>query len=212
MDERTFVIWKNPHEYWRDSNTYFIDFDDFVRFMDDDIREELHVSMAPCTKQEFFDAYLSEYEKRHGEELFVLDFDIDHFRDEDLELRLRNQGYRGKELEEKMKRFTPCGMKAKELETMSWEDFAALDEVSTGEHPTDPESKSAMWYVDDYVSVCVPYDDSGLRCPPHEEDSPEVKEAVDALWGNQELFEELKARVVEGLNAEACWESLELER
>lgn len=45
-----------------------IDFDAAVNLMDDDIREELHLEMAPCSEQEFFDAYCSAHEKAFGEE------------------------------------------------------------------------------------------------------------------------------------------------
>ena len=38
-----------------------VDFEAAVMYMDDDIREEIHNELAPCTEQEFFD----EYSKRH---------------------------------------------------------------------------------------------------------------------------------------------------
>ena len=34
-----------------------LDYEATVQFMNDEIREELHLKMAPCTEQEFFDAY-----------------------------------------------------------------------------------------------------------------------------------------------------------
>lgn len=40
-----------------------INFDAAVNMMDDEIRESLSMKMAPCTDQEFFDAY----EKKHME-------------------------------------------------------------------------------------------------------------------------------------------------
>lgn len=40
-----------------------IDYDIAVAFMDDDLREQIHGELAPCTNQEFFD----EYAKRHEE-------------------------------------------------------------------------------------------------------------------------------------------------
>lgn len=33
------------------------DFDVTVNYMDDEIRERIHNELAPCTEQEFFDAY-----------------------------------------------------------------------------------------------------------------------------------------------------------
>ena len=49
-----------------------IDFDAAVNLMDDDIREQLHDELAPCTPQVFFDAYVSAHEKKFGED-WVLD-------------------------------------------------------------------------------------------------------------------------------------------
>ncbi|MEY8365767.1 hypothetical protein AALA22_09045 [Anaerovoracaceae bacterium 41-7] len=48
-----------------------LDYDAAVTYMDDDIREELHVDMAPCSEQEFFTAYELAHEKLHGEEWFL---------------------------------------------------------------------------------------------------------------------------------------------
>lgn len=39
-----------------------------VSLMDDEIREELHRELAPCTDQEFFDAYCKAHEVKYGEE------------------------------------------------------------------------------------------------------------------------------------------------
>ena len=47
-------------------------FDAAVGLMDDDIREELNFQMAPCTDQEFFDAYSKAHKEKFGEE-FVPD-------------------------------------------------------------------------------------------------------------------------------------------
>jgi len=44
-----------------------IDYEVAVNLMDDDLREELHASLAPCTNQEFFDAYAEAFEKKIGE-------------------------------------------------------------------------------------------------------------------------------------------------
>ncbi len=45
-----------------------IDFAAAVALMDDEIREEIHRDIAPCTEQEFFDAYAAAHEDRFGEE------------------------------------------------------------------------------------------------------------------------------------------------
>ena len=39
-----------------------------VNLMDDDIREQLHDELAPCTPQVFFDAYVSAHAKKFGED------------------------------------------------------------------------------------------------------------------------------------------------
>lgn len=43
-----------------------IDFDAAVMFMDDELREYLHMELAPCSDQEFFDAYGKAYEDKFG--------------------------------------------------------------------------------------------------------------------------------------------------
>lgn len=49
-----------------------IDFDSAVNLMDDEIREDLHNKMAPCTDQEFLDAYAKAHaDKYDGEEFEV---------------------------------------------------------------------------------------------------------------------------------------------
>lgn len=45
-----------------------INFDAAVNFMDDEIREMLHQEIAPCTDQEFFDAYCKAHEDKFDEE------------------------------------------------------------------------------------------------------------------------------------------------
>ena len=44
-----------------------IDFDTAGALMDDDIREEVHAELAPCTPQAFFDRYCKRHEERYGE-------------------------------------------------------------------------------------------------------------------------------------------------
>lgn len=45
-----------------------IDFEVSVMYMDDEIREEIHNELAPCTDQEFFDEYAKRHEEKFGEE------------------------------------------------------------------------------------------------------------------------------------------------
>ena len=45
-----------------------ISFEASVILMDDEIREELHRELAPCTDQEFFTAYEKAHAEKFGEE------------------------------------------------------------------------------------------------------------------------------------------------
>ena len=49
-----------------------IDFDAAVMLMDDETREEVHAELAPCSAQEFFDAYCKHHLRKTGE-VFVCD-------------------------------------------------------------------------------------------------------------------------------------------
>lgn len=42
-----------------------------VNLMDDEIREELHIKIAPCSEQAFLDAYRVAHLEKHGEEFVV---------------------------------------------------------------------------------------------------------------------------------------------
>lgn len=42
-----------------------------VNLMDDEIREELHNEMAPCTDLEFLEAYMKRHEEKYGEEFEI---------------------------------------------------------------------------------------------------------------------------------------------
>ena len=45
-----------------------IEWNTAVNLMDDDLREELSADLAPCTEQEFFEAYSKAHEDKFGEE------------------------------------------------------------------------------------------------------------------------------------------------
>jgi hypothetical protein len=45
-----------------------INFAAAVQMMDDEIREQLHEDLAPCTDQEFFTAYERAHAEKYGEE------------------------------------------------------------------------------------------------------------------------------------------------
>ena len=51
-----------------------IDFEAAVNLMDDELREELHIQLAPCSSQEFFDKYCDKHLANYGQE-FLLDND-----------------------------------------------------------------------------------------------------------------------------------------
>lgn len=38
-----------------------------AQMMDDEIRESLHSALAPCSEQEFFDAYCKAHQEKYGE-------------------------------------------------------------------------------------------------------------------------------------------------
>lgn len=48
-----------------------MDFDAAVMMMDDEIREEIHAEMAPCTAQEFMSAYVERHFEKYGEEFTI---------------------------------------------------------------------------------------------------------------------------------------------
>ena len=48
-------------------NGEMVNFDVAVILMDDDIREEVHREMAPCSEQEFMDAYAKAHHEKYGE-------------------------------------------------------------------------------------------------------------------------------------------------
>ena len=45
-----------------------INYEAAVMLMDDEIRESLHFELAPCTEQEFFNAYEKAHAEKYGEE------------------------------------------------------------------------------------------------------------------------------------------------
>lgn len=49
-----------------------VNFEAAVEYMDNDLREKLHIDLVPCTEQEFFTAYCKAH-KEHFKEAFVLD-------------------------------------------------------------------------------------------------------------------------------------------
>lgn len=54
-------------EYIIDNNLYNV----AVELMDDEIREELHRELAPCTDLEFLEAYMEKHLEKYGEEFTI---------------------------------------------------------------------------------------------------------------------------------------------
>lgn len=52
-------------------NGSWVDFDVAVNMMDDDLREELHNKLAPCSDQEFMDAYVEAHQSKYGEQFVI---------------------------------------------------------------------------------------------------------------------------------------------
>ena len=48
-----------------------VDFDECVQFMDDEIREKLHMEIGGCTEQEFLDGYCKAHEEKYGEDFAI---------------------------------------------------------------------------------------------------------------------------------------------
>ncbi|MEE1194900.1 MAG: hypothetical protein U0K79_08910 [Phascolarctobacterium sp.] len=52
-------------------NNHEVDFDAAVNMMDVEIREALHNELAPCTEQEFMDAYVKAHEVKYNEQFEI---------------------------------------------------------------------------------------------------------------------------------------------
>ncbi len=48
-----------------------VDYEACVNLMDDEIREELNAELAPCSEQEFMDAYVARHAEKYGEEFTI---------------------------------------------------------------------------------------------------------------------------------------------
>ena len=46
-------------------------YDASVQLMDDDIREEIHREIAPCTDLEFLEAYIERHREKFGEDFTI---------------------------------------------------------------------------------------------------------------------------------------------
>lgn len=61
-------VWHNKSQYYKDKECEYHDIDDAAQLMDDDIREDVHKDLAPCTAQEFIEEYARRHKEKYGEE------------------------------------------------------------------------------------------------------------------------------------------------
>lgn len=58
-------------KYVQDEDGRTVNYAAAVELMDDDLREQLHMELAPCTNQEFFDAYVKAHAAKYGEKFQI---------------------------------------------------------------------------------------------------------------------------------------------
>ena len=58
--------------YVQDEDGRTVDYAAAVELMDDDLREQLHMEMAPCTNQEFYSAYVKAHATKCNGEKFQI--------------------------------------------------------------------------------------------------------------------------------------------
>lgn len=58
--------------YVQDEDGRTVNYAAAVELMDDDLREQLHREMAPCTNQEFYDAYVKAHAEKYNGEKFQI--------------------------------------------------------------------------------------------------------------------------------------------
>lgn len=63
---------KSKIEYVRDDRGRLVDYAAAVNLMDNEIREALHLELAPCTSQKFFDEYCKAHRAKYGAEFEVM--------------------------------------------------------------------------------------------------------------------------------------------
>ena len=55
-------------EKFQDAKGNIQDYDAAVNLMDDELREEIHAELAPCTNQEFIEEYARRHKEKYGED------------------------------------------------------------------------------------------------------------------------------------------------
>ena len=72
LEERKQIAYDAMDQYVEDEDGHMIDYDAAVELMDDDLREQLHREMAPCSNQAFFDAYVKAHAEKYNGEKFQI--------------------------------------------------------------------------------------------------------------------------------------------
>ena len=72
MDRCAAALEKLAAQYVQDEDGRTVDYAAAVELMDDDLREQLHMEMAPCTNQEFYDAYVKAHAAKYNGEKFQI--------------------------------------------------------------------------------------------------------------------------------------------
>lgn len=117
-----------------------IDYNIAVQYMDDEIREDLHMEMAPCTEQEFFDAYV----KRHAEKFDGEDF-VENF---GLASTVHIEWLSDEEL---IKAAEECNENSLAwIRELYWNHDLEMDEVWKEERMEDPQE--LLDYIKEYIS------------------------------------------------------------
>lgn len=63
---------KQANQYVQDEDGRTVDYAAAVELMDDDLREQLHMEMAPCSNQEFYGAYVKAHAAKYNGEKFQI--------------------------------------------------------------------------------------------------------------------------------------------
>ena len=66
------MICLNSDRYVQDEDGRTVNYAAAVELMDDDLREQLHMEMAPCTNQEFYAAYIKAHAAKYNGEKFQI--------------------------------------------------------------------------------------------------------------------------------------------
>ena len=72
MDRCAAALEQQASQYVQDEDGRTVDYAAAVELMDDDLREQMHMEMAPCTNQEFYDAYVKAHATKYNGEKFQI--------------------------------------------------------------------------------------------------------------------------------------------